>query len=62
MRVPDADREPASFHLGFEIKDTEHLHAVERHGIFFVHHTDVAKAEGFNQRLNDRVMRHWFMG
>ena len=41
--------EPASFHLGLKIEHTKHLHAVERDCIFFVRHTDVAKAQGFNR-------------
>jgi len=62
VRVPDANREPAAFHLGLKVEYTKYLHAVERDRIFFIHHADVAKTQGFNQRLNDDVMGHWFMG
>jgi len=27
-----------------------------------IHHAEVAKAEGFNQCLNDDMMRHGFVG
>jgi hypothetical protein len=35
--------------LRFEVEDPKHLHAIRRDGIFFVHHADVAKAEGFTK-------------
>jgi hypothetical protein len=57
VRVANADREAASFHLGLQIENSKHLHAVVGSGIFFIHHCDVAKAQGFNQRLNNLVMR-----
>ncbi len=57
MGVANADREAASLHLGLQIENSKNLHAIVGSGIFFVHHGDVAKAQGFNQRLNDLVMR-----
>ncbi|PYV97235.1 MAG: hypothetical protein DMG89_15410 [Acidobacteria bacterium] len=62
VRVADANREPASFHLGLKVEHAKHFHAVERDCILFIHHADVAKAEGFNQCLNDDVMGHRFVG
>jgi hypothetical protein len=62
VRVADAYREPASFHLSLEIEHAKHLHAVERDRVFLIHHADVAKAEGFNQRLNNDVMGHGSVG
>jgi len=35
---------------------------IERDRVLFIHHADVAKAQGFNQCLNDSVMGHWFVG
>src|SRR6266852_4981781 len=52
----------ASFHLGLKVEHTKHLHAVERDRVLLIHYADVAKAEGFNQCLNDDVMGHWIMG
>lgn len=57
VRVANADRETAAIHLGFKIENSKHLHAVIGSGIFFVHHGDVAKAQGFNQCLNNLVVR-----
>jgi hypothetical protein len=37
--------------------NAKHLHAIAGSSVFFVHHGDVAKAQGFNQRLNNLVMR-----
>jgi hypothetical protein len=48
--------------MGLKVEHAKHPHAVERDRILFIHHTDVAKAEGFNQGLNDDVMGHWLVG
>src|ERR1041384_6327209 len=58
----DADGKSAAVHLCFQIKDSEHLHAIERDGIFLIHDADVAETERFGQRLDDFVVRNRFMG
>jgi hypothetical protein len=52
----------ASLHLRLKIENAKRLHAVVGRGIFFVHHGDVAKAQGFDQGLHDCVMWHRFVG
>ena len=58
MRVPNAYRKSTTLHFSFEIEDAEHLHSIGRDHIFFVDYADVAKAKGFNQSLNDFVVRN----
>lgn len=60
LRMPIENRHPSIWVS--KVKHPKHLHAVERDCILFVHHTDMAKAEGFGQRLNDDVMGHWLVG
>jgi hypothetical protein len=57
-----ADREPTLIHSCLSVEDPEHLHAIERDCVFFIHHSNVAKAEGLNQGLNDDLMRHGLVG
>jgi hypothetical protein len=45
-------------HPGVEVHHAEHLHAVFADGIFLLHHTDVAEAQGLDRRLDDFDMRH----
>src|SRR5262249_12984538 len=47
--VAQTEREPAAGEAGFQIHHAEHFHAVRCGGVFIPHHTDVAKAERFNQ-------------
>jgi hypothetical protein len=51
-----------TLHFSFEIEDAEHLHSIGRDRIFFVDYADVAKAKGFNQSLNDFVVRNRSVG
>jgi hypothetical protein len=60
--VSNADREAAPLHLGFEIEHAKHLRAVRGYSIFLLYNSNVAKAQGFDQGLNDRVMWHRFVG
>ncbi len=62
MGVANADGEPAPFHLCFEIEHAKHLHDIGRDSVLLLDDSDVAKAQGFNQRLDDGVMWHRFMG
>jgi hypothetical protein len=45
-----------------EVKHAKHLHAVRRDSVFLLDNSDVTKAEGLNQHLDDGVMRHGFVG
>jgi hypothetical protein len=61
MRITDTNRKAASFHLGLEIENSKYLLAVIGSGIFFIHHRDVAKAQGFKQRAGyKRTSAHSF--
>jgi hypothetical protein len=61
MAVAQAYGEPAALEAGAEVHHPEHLHAVRRHGVFFPHHANLAKAEGFDQLLDDGDMWNWFV-
>jgi len=41
VRVANPDRKSASLETGFQVKDTEHLHRIARHGEFLADYTDV---------------------
>jgi hypothetical protein len=58
VAVADADRKPAAGHPGIQIQHAEHLHAVFAHGIFLLHHANMAEAESFDQCLHDLDVRH----
>jgi len=62
MRVSNTNRKSSTFHLGLKIEDAEHFHTISRDGVFFIDYADVAKAKGFNQSLNDFVVRHRSVG
>lgn len=62
VRVSNADREAAPLHLGFQIEHTKHFRAIRRYSVFLLDDSNVAKAQGFDQGLDDCVMRHRFVG
>src|SRR5581483_11832860 len=62
VRVAHADGEAASLHLGCEIKNSEHLHAVGRYCVFVVDNSDVPEPERLDESLDDLVMRDRAVG
>ncbi len=58
VAVANTDGKATALHAGVEVKDAEHLHAVLGNGVLLGNHTDVAKAQGLDQSLDDLGMRH----
>ncbi len=59
--VSDADRESASVEGGFEVEDSEHLHAVACNRVFLPHHRDLSEAQRFDQRPDNLEVRKGLM-
>ncbi len=56
MGITQADREAASFHLGFEIENPEDFHAVRRCRVFILNDSDVATKEAKIVKTQPRTM------
>jgi hypothetical protein len=57
MGIAQTDRKSETFYFGCKIEHAEHLHPIGRYRVLVVDDSDVAEAEGFDQGLDDLVMR-----